>query len=79
MEGTRPWRCVHRKAEFEQQIVAAAGKKESVSLSLFIEMKNLQVDEDLSTMVTFFWAEDVRMNRWHGHNGTLCCLRTTWR
>ena len=33
-------------------MAAAAGKKESVSLSLFMEVYNLDVEEELSTMAT---------------------------
>ena len=37
--------------------MAAAGKKESVSLSLFMEVNNLEVQEELSTMATLAWVE----------------------
>ena len=39
--------------------MAAAGKKESVSLSFFKEVNNLVVEEDLSTMATLFWKKGV--------------------
>ena len=45
-------------------MAAAAGKKESVSHSLFIEMNNLEVEEELSTMATLAWAEGTWMGRW---------------
>ena len=44
-----------------RQVVAAACKKNSVSLSLFMEVNNLAVDEELSTMAR---AEGVSMGRW---------------
>ena len=42
---------------------AAAGKKESVSLQLFMEVSNLEVGEELSTMATLVWAEGVCLGR----------------
>ena len=42
----------------------AAGKKESVSLSLCLEVNDFEVEEKLSTMDTLFWAEGMWMNRW---------------
>ena len=45
-------------------MAAAAGKKESVSLSLFMEVNNLEFEEDLSTMATLLWAEGVWVGRW---------------
>ena len=38
---------------------AAAGKKESVSISLFVEVHILEVEEELSTMATLALAEGV--------------------
>ena len=38
-------------------MAAAAGKKESVSLSLFMDVTDLEVEEALSTMATLAWAE----------------------
>ena len=37
-----------------RQMAAAAGKKESVSLPLFMEVNGLDVEEELSTMATLF-------------------------
>ena len=37
-------------------MAAAAGKKESVSLSLFMEVNDFDVCEDLSTMASLFWG-----------------------
>ena len=45
-------------------MAASAGKKESVSFSLFMEVNNPEFEEDLTTMATLFWAEGVWMNRW---------------
>ena len=36
-------------------MAAAAGKAESVSPSLFVEVNDLEVEEDLSTVATLFW------------------------
>ena len=40
-------------------MVAATGKKESVSLSLFMEVNNLDVEEGSSTMATLASADAV--------------------
>ena len=45
-------------------MAAAAGKKESVLFCLLMEVNNLEVGKDSSTMATIFWAESVWMNRW---------------
>ena len=48
------------RLKLKRQIAAAAaGKKESVTLSLFMEVNNLEVEEELSTNVTLAWAEGV--------------------
>ena len=41
-----------------------AGKNETVSLSLLMEVNDLEVEQDLSTMAAVFWAEGVWMSRW---------------
>ena len=46
-----------------RRMAAAVGKKESVSLSLFLEMNSLEVEE-LSTMATLAWAQGVWLGRW---------------
>ena len=51
-----------------RQIVAAAGKKESVSLSLFMELNSQEVEEDLSTMATLSWTEGVGVGKWKKSN-----------
>ena len=40
------------RLKLRRQMAAAAGTKESVSLSLFMKVNNLKVEEDLSTMAT---------------------------
>ena len=51
------------RLKLRRQMPAAAGKKESVSLFL-LEVNDLEVEEDLSTMATLFLAEGVWMGRW---------------
>ena len=52
-EKTSRW---HRlQAEFEE---AAAGKKESFSLPLGMDMNNREVEKELSTRATLAWAEE---------------------
>ena len=38
--------------------IAAAGKKSTNSLSLFMEAYGLEVEEELSTLATQYWAEE---------------------
>ena len=45
-------------------MAAAASKKESVSLSLFMEVNELEVEEELSTIATLFRVGGVWINRW---------------
>ena len=47
-----------------QMASAVAGKEESVSLSLFMDVNNLEVEEELSTMATLAWAEGVWLGKW---------------
>ena len=47
-----------------QMAAAAAGKKGSVSLSLFLEVNNLEVEEELSTMATLAWTEGCWLGKW---------------
>ena len=46
-------------------MAAAAGKKSSTSLSLFMEAYGLEVEEELSTMTTQYWAEGIWTGKWH--------------
>ena len=45
-------------------MAAAAGKKSTTSLSLFMEAYGLEVEEELSTMATQYWAEGVWTGKW---------------
>ena len=44
--------ALKERLKLSRHMAAAAGKKESVSLSLFMEVKSLEVEEELSTMAT---------------------------
>ena len=46
-------------------MAAAAGKKSATSLSLFIEAYRLEVEQELSTLATQYWAEGVWTGKWH--------------
>ena len=52
------------RLKMRRQMAAEAGK-ESVSLSFVMEVDNLEVAEELSTMATLAWAEDALRFR-HG-------------
>ena len=43
---------------------ASAGKKSTTTLSLFMEAFGLEVEEDLSTLATQCWAEEVWIGKW---------------
>ena len=45
-------------------MAAAAGKKSTTSLYLFMEACGLEVEEELSTMATQHWAERVWIGKW---------------
>ena len=45
-------------------MAAAAGKKSTTSLSLFMEAYGLEVEEDLSTVAIQYWAEGVWTGKW---------------
>ena len=47
------------RLNLREQMAAAAGKKESASLSLFMDVNILEVEQELSTMGTLAWAENV--------------------
>ena len=48
-----------------QMAAAAAGIKSTTSLSLFMEAFGLEVEEDLSTLATLYWAEGVWTGKWY--------------
>ena len=59
----RTWR-VHavglvptERLKLRRQMAAAAGKKSTTSLSLFMEAYGLEVEEELSTLAAQYWAE----------------------
>ena len=52
------------RLKLRRQMAAAAGKKESVSLSLFMQVNDLEVEAELSTMATQAWAEGVWIGKW---------------
>ena len=45
-------------------MAAAAGKKGSVSLSLFIKVHDVEAEEELSTMATLAGTEGVWLGKW---------------
>ena len=47
------------RLKLRRQMAAAAGKKGSTSLSLFMEAFGLEVEEALSSMATQTWTEGV--------------------
>ena len=46
-------------------MAAAAGKKSTTSLSLFMEACGLEVEEELPKLATHFWAEGVWTGKWY--------------
>ena len=46
-------------------MAAATGKKSTASLSLFMEVHGLEVEEELSTLATQYWAEGVWIGKRH--------------
>ena len=45
-------------------MAAAAGKKSTTSLSLFVEAHGLEVEDEISTKATQYWAEGVSTGKW---------------
>ena len=45
-------------------MAATAGKRSTTSLSLFMAAFDLEVEEELSTLATQFWAEAVWIGKW---------------
>ena len=54
-----------KRFKLRRQMAAAAGKKESTSLSLFMVVYGLEVEEELSTMATQTWAQGAGIVKWH--------------
>ena len=70
MMPARTWR-VHavemapsERLKLRRQMAAAAGKKSTTLLSLFMETYGFEVDEELSTLVTQYWAAEVWTGKW---------------
>ena len=63
MERTGGGVAPTERFKLRRQMAAAAGKKESVSLSLFLEVDDLEVEEELSTVATQPWAEGDLVGR----------------
>ena len=52
------------RLKLRRQMAAAADKKSATLLSLFMEACGIEVDEELSTMATQYWAEGVWIGKW---------------
>ena len=52
------------RLKLRRQTAAAAGKKSTTSQSLFMEGYGLEVEEELSTVTTQYWAEGVWTGKW---------------
>ena len=55
--------------KLRREMTAAAGKKSTTSLSLFMETYGPEVEEELSTMATQYWAEGVWIGKWSHEQG----------
>ena len=69
LQGCRELVCTVALASTERlklrrQMAAAAGKKSTTSLSLFMEAFGLEIEEELSTLATQYWAEAVWIGKW---------------
>ena len=70
MVPARTWR-VHavetalEKLKLRRQMAAAAGKSSTISLSLFMDVIGLEVEQALSTLAAQYWAEGVWIGKWH--------------
>ena len=53
------------RLKMRRQMAAAAGKKSATSLFLLMETHGLEVEEELSTMTTQYWAGGVWTGKWH--------------
>ena len=61
------------RVKLRKQMAAAAGRTVSVSLSLFLEVDDLEFEEEISAMATLFGAEGVWIGTWRRE------LRKAWR
>ena len=55
--------------KLRRQVAAAAGKKSTTSLSLFMEAYGPEVEEELSTLATQHWAEGIWTGKWYHEQG----------
>ena len=62
-----------------RQMAATAGKKESTSLSVFLQAYGLEVEEELSTMATQTWAEGAWIGKWHTEQQEACMDEADFR
>ena len=53
------------KIQFEETDGSSGGQRNTSSLSLFVEASGLEVEEDLSTLATQYWAEGVWTGKWY--------------
>ena len=53
------------RLKLRRQMAAAASKKSTTSLSLFVEACGLEVEEEFSTLATQYWAEGVWTGKWY--------------
>ena len=54
------------RLKIEETLMAAAeGKTSTTSLSLFMEAHGLEVEEELSTLATQYWAEGMWTGKWY--------------
>ena len=58
----------HGEVEIEKTDGSCGWKKSTASLSLFMEAYGLEVEEELSTMATQYWAEGVWTWKWRNKN-----------
>ena len=67
------------RLKLRRKISVAACKKKSVSLSLFMEVNSLEVEEELSTMATLFCAKGVCVDGKMEERETEREQKTAWR
>ena len=58
------WMASTERFKLRRQMAAAAGKKETTSLSLFMEAFGREVEEELSIIATQTWAEGCLCISW---------------
>ena len=63
------WEWLTEKLKLRRQMAAAAGKKSTTSLSSFMEARGREVEEELPTLATQYWAEGVWTVKWYREQG----------